>query len=303
LPCTTTALLNLNRDRYIGTTCAFDKRAILDGIVDHIISNNGRFLKRVGNKNNTELWVVVSSANARLKTAHAIQYRMRKKALQSSDDVRATSGDSTAYQRAKDTSSSKVLSPKAANCKKTTTECSGMCDRCDRLEAFLRWIVSTQKLPSSPGDIALTKTQLEKGALVDGKTCMESKADHDTDWMALPAPTKSVKEITIQAEDDPVDQLLKMRRNESIISLGPMDLSKSARLNDLFNQPVLQGTAIDPDWPLLSMSFDDQALQLSASLSSLSIASSLPKPSTALERSTSKGDSQPPGHVIVAAPV
>jgi hypothetical protein len=249
----------------------------------------------------------VSAANARLKTAHAIQYRVRKKAQQSNDDVRATSTASKAHLRTKDTLSSNNLSPEAAHWvarggKQTTTECSGVCDRCDRLEAFLRWIASTQKLLSSSSDTALTQSRLEKGGNVGFNTLMESKAG-SADWTTLPAPAKPLKEITIQAGEEPVDQLLKMRRNESIISLVPMDLPKSTRLNDLFNQPVPQDTNIDPDWPMLSMNFDDQALQLSASFSSFSIASSLSKPSAALERSTIKGDSQPPGHAIVATPV
>jgi hypothetical protein len=247
----------------------------------------------------------VSAANARLKTAHAIQYRVRKKAQQSNDDVRATSTALEAYQRTKDTLSSKNLSAKAGVArggKQTTTECSGVCDRCERLEAFLRWIVSTQKLPSSSSVTALTQSRLEKGGNVGYNTLMECKVG-SADWTALPAPAKSMREITIQAGEEPVDQLLKMRRNEPIISLVPMDLPKSTRLNDLFNEPVPQDTNIDPDWPMLSMNFDDQALQLSASFSSFSIASSLSKPSAALERSTIKGDSQPLGHAIVAAPV
>jgi hypothetical protein len=138
---------------------------------------------------------------------------------------------------------------------------------------------------------------------VGSKTRMESKAGRDTDWMALPAPAKPVKKVTIQTEEDPVDQVTEFRRNESIISLEPMDLSKSAGLNDLFNEAVSQGSTMDPDWPWLSMIFDDEALELSASFSSHCIAPSPPKPSAAVALERTGSCSQPAVNASVAAPV
>jgi hypothetical protein len=143
------------------------------------------------------------------------------------------------------------------------------------------------KLPHSLQQHQVTQmTPLNVGR----KTCVKS---NDTDLIALTALAKPVKKVTIQAEEDLVDQLLELTCNESIISLGPLDLSKSTGLNDLHSEGTPHVTTIDPDWLWLSMNFDDQALELSASFSTLSIAPSLPKPSAALERSTSKDNSQP----------
>jgi hypothetical protein len=275
----TTALLDLNRDRYIRTTSTFDKRVIIDEIVSDIVSNHGRFLKRVGNN---KQWIAVSEATTRLKTAHAIQYRMRKKAL-TEDKPPLT--DVLVSQCTKDTLPSKIALRKAneyfASClpmQTTANKCSDSCDRCDQLEAYLRCLLSTRKSPSISSIEPTASSRFEQNVSVvqdncDTTTGLASKAGRDAPWSTLSAPTKPVREVTVQAEEDPVDQLLKMRCNESFISLGPMDWSKSAGLNDSFTAAVEHGT-VDL-WS--SMSFDDKALQSLASFSTLSIAPCLPQ--------------------------
>jgi hypothetical protein len=59
-----------------------DKKAIIIEIVNHIVLKNGRFLKRVVCQDKTKQWIALSTVKAHLKTAHAIQYRMRKKSSQ-----------------------------------------------------------------------------------------------------------------------------------------------------------------------------------------------------------------------------
>jgi hypothetical protein len=280
----------------------YDKRAIIDEIVDDIVSNHGRFLKR---DSNNEQWVAVSEATARLKAAHAIQYRMRRKAL---NEDKTTLTDVVASQRIL---SSKITLPNVACCfgtglpKQTIRkECSDKCDRCDQLEAYLRCLLSTRKSPSIssiPVEPTLSSRFEQNVSVVqdncDTTTGLESKAS----WPTLSAPAKPVREVTVQAEEDPVDQLLKMRHNESFMSLGPMDWSKSAGLNDSFTAAVEHGT-VDL-WS--SLSFDDKALQSLASFSTLSIAPCLPKPNATWERSTSTGNSQTgsAARAIVAIPV
>jgi hypothetical protein len=140
------ALLDLNRDRYIRTTSTFDKRVIIDEIVGDIVSNHGRFLKRVGNN---KQWVAVSEATTRLKTAHAIQYRMRKKAL---TEVKPPLTDVLVSQR-----TSKIGLPKAAQCfarglsKQTTTmECSDKADHHHGVFRQVRPLRPVGSVPSEP---------------------------------------------------------------------------------------------------------------------------------------------------------
>jgi hypothetical protein len=256
----TKALLDQNRDRYIASASPVDKRAIIDEIVHHIVSNHGRFLKPFSN---SKQWVAVSEAATRLKTAHAIQYLMRRKAR---NEVKKTQTDALMSQRTNNTFSL----PEAAH-QTTASKCSDNCDRCDRLEAYVQCLLSTHISPTG-WSIEPTASRLEHNA-----SAQESNA---APWVTLPTPAKPVREVTVQDEEDPVDQLLKMRRNESIISLGPMDWSKSAGLNDSFTAAAEQDT-IDL-WS--SMSLDDKALQSLASFSTLSIAPSLPKPNATWER-------------------
>jgi aryl-phospho-beta-D-glucosidase BglC (GH1 family) len=147
-------LLEINSDRYIGTKCTADKRAIIDEIVDYIVSKHGRFLKQVNGNggSRSEHWVIISTASARLKTAQAIQYRMRKKATQSkknsSLDMTMTSADALETQRSKAAWSSSSSSTSGGSGQ--TRESSDKCTRCDRLEAHIRWILSTlQQYPWS----------------------------------------------------------------------------------------------------------------------------------------------------------
>jgi hypothetical protein len=67
-------LLDRSRDRYSDTFDSSQKKAILHEIVSTVLEK-GRFLKR-GDANR---WTTVTAEKALQKTAHAIQYRMRKK--------------------------------------------------------------------------------------------------------------------------------------------------------------------------------------------------------------------------------
>jgi hypothetical protein len=62
-----------SRDRYSNTSDFSQKKAILNEIVSTVMET-GRFLKR-GNGNR---WVALTAEKALQKTAHAIQYRLRK---------------------------------------------------------------------------------------------------------------------------------------------------------------------------------------------------------------------------------
>jgi hypothetical protein len=233
-------LLEINRDRYIGTKCAADKRAIIDEIVDYIVSKHGRFLKQVNGKggSRSEQWVIISSASARLKTAQAIQYRLRKKASQSkknsSLDMTMTSADALETQCSKAASSSSSSSSALSGGSGQTSESSDKCTRCDRLEAHIRSILST--LQQSPWSIVGTK-----GARP-----------------GIVTPPMTVKLC---------------RRSDSLASLDPLELSMA----DSLDKVVVENT-IDPEWLLSSLSLHldgntDNWLDSAASFSSLSISS------------------------------
>jgi hypothetical protein len=70
-----TELVEKNRDCYNAAKEASKKRAILKGIVS-IILEKGRFLK-----NHMGFWTTITAEQALLKTAHAIQYQMRKERI------------------------------------------------------------------------------------------------------------------------------------------------------------------------------------------------------------------------------
>jgi hypothetical protein len=65
-------LVEQNRDRYNATMEAGKKKAILEGIVSSILEK-GRFLRC-----HKSHWTAITSDQALLKTAHAVQYQMRK---------------------------------------------------------------------------------------------------------------------------------------------------------------------------------------------------------------------------------
>jgi hypothetical protein len=247
------ALLEINRDRYIGTTCMYEKRAIVDEIVEHIVSLHGRFLKRVNNVDgSSKQWISISNDSARLKTAHAIQYRMRKKAKQSqtntSQDMRTISTDDLEPISSNDTS----LSTSGEN-EQTTMQCSDKCGRCERLEAHIRWILSEQGQPLWSGD------EQPIGYISNHETTMESNGDR-AGLVTPEAPPRAVKV-----------------RSDSLVSLEPLALSAAppSHLNDLMATAVVENV-IDPDWLVSNLSLNrdgktDTWMDSIASFSSLSI--------------------------------
>jgi hypothetical protein len=247
------ALLEINRDRYIGTTCIYEKRAIVDEIVEHIVSTNGRFLKRVSSVDGrSKQWIIISNDSARLKTAHAIQYRLRKKAKQSqtnnSPDMRTISMDDLEPICSKDTS----LSTYGEN-EQTRTECPDKCGRCERLEEHIRWILSEQGQPLWSGD------EQPIGYKSHDETTMESKGDR-VGLVTPEAPPRAVKV-----------------RSDSLFSLEPLDLAVAppSRLNDSMATAVVENV-IDPDWLVSNLSLNrdgktDKWMDSIASFSSLSI--------------------------------
>jgi hypothetical protein len=68
-------LIRSHRDAYFDSQDSLEKKLIVCRIVDAILQRGGRFLKRVVHANT---WTVVPKDVARIKAAHAIQYRQRK---------------------------------------------------------------------------------------------------------------------------------------------------------------------------------------------------------------------------------
>jgi hypothetical protein len=226
------ALLVKNRDRYIGTKCIYEKRTIVDEIVDYVDSKRGRFLKLVNRNDgscNNKQWNVISIDSARLKTAHAIQYRLRKKAKQSQTsrlrDMWTKSAKVLESQCSEDT-----LSCTLGGIKQITSGCTDKCSRCERLEANLRWILSTQGQPISSGD------DQSIGCTAHCETTMESKGDR-VGYVTPEAPR------AVKVWSDP------------LASLEPLELSVGPPfgLNDS-RATALADNAIDPDWLLSSLS-------------------------------------------------
>jgi hypothetical protein len=201
--------------------------------VDHIVSKHGRFLKRIKNKDNSKQWVVLSTAKVHLKTAHAIQYRMRKKALQ--NGLKISTPDPASH-----TVPVQFLCPRprlcsSGDCQRAALECSNLCQYCHSLEAYFQWYLlaqhEQQKLlwscivpqfscnrdgdsgkdlnmsTSSAGHYTGLELQLDSSAGIGGVP-------------VLPEPS-----VDVPLDEDPVDKILSMRRNDSLISLALSDLS------------------------------------------------------------------------------
>jgi hypothetical protein len=130
------AFLELNRDRYMDATNPIDKKAIIIEIVDHIVMKNGRFLKRLVCKDKTKQWVALSSAKVHLKTAHAIQYRMRKKKGEGVLTAKISTNVLLKQQRAQGlVAPLQVLAPRIkhcsySGCQRVAMECSPLCYYC-----------------------------------------------------------------------------------------------------------------------------------------------------------------------------
>jgi hypothetical protein len=209
------ALLERNRDRYIASKCIYQKRAIIDEIMDEIDSKKGRFLKQVqGRDSSTAQWIVIPNDSARLKTAHAIQYRLRKKAKQSQmrsfRDARMKSADALC--------SEDTVSCFSGSSEQTTMECP----RCERLEAHLRRIVSAQRQPLVDDPPI--------GYTIHHETTMESKGGQAR-WVTPKTPPRAIKV-----------------RSDALASLEPLELSLVTS-----RSTAVMENAIDPDWLLSSL--------------------------------------------------
>jgi hypothetical protein len=161
------AFLELNRDRYMDTTSPIDKKAIIKEIVDHIVLKNGRFLKRVVYKDNTKQWIALSAVKVHLKTAHAIQYRMRKKKSENVLRTKMTPNALLKQQLAQGVVAPlKLLAPKVrlcsyGGCQRLALECSTMCYYC---YCWFQSSASQQLLPAqcSGSLAALVSSSREK---------------------------------------------------------------------------------------------------------------------------------------------
>jgi hypothetical protein len=139
------------------------------------------------------------------------------------------------------TKSAKVLEPQssedALSCslggvEQTATGCPDKCSRCVRLEANLRWILSTQRQSLVSGD------DQSIGRTGHCETTTESKGDR-VELVTPEVPPRAVK-----VWSDP------------LASLEPLELSAAPPpfgLNDS-TASALVDNAIDPDWLLSSLS-------------------------------------------------
>jgi hypothetical protein len=275
----TSAFLELNRDRYIDATNSFDKRAIIHEIVDHILLNNGRFLKRIKNKNNSKQWLVLSTAKAHIKTAHAIQYRMRKKAKQicrTRKAILATAGI-VECNRADDAAPFLFLSPgprqcSSRDCQQTALERSTLCQYCHKFEGYLQWYHAAQKqLLLSPNNVVASFSCRPDGdadkdqnvSKVEGhSTRLEAQKEASGSSMVHASPQRAMDDLL--SKDGPTDKvLLLLGGNDSLVSLGCSDLSwVPSCFDDAMSMATtisdVMDNEIDPDelWPSLSLDFE-----------------------------------------------
>jgi hypothetical protein len=274
----TTAFLELNRDRYIDATSPADKKAIIHEIVDHIVTKNGRFLKRVKNKNNTKQWIVLSAAKVHLKTAHAIQYRMRKKARQickTRQAVLATAGMVECNLVDDDSAPFLFLSPKprqcsTRDCQQTALECSTLCQYCHRLEGYLQWYhAAKQQLLLLPNNTVVPPgLRRLDGDSDQDQNVSNSTGDSTGGEAQMPAADTHCCVVAGSPETSLVaildkDSLLTLGRNDSLVSLGRSDLSwvppcfdDSASVATTISD--LMDNEMGPDglWSCLSLDFE-----------------------------------------------
>jgi hypothetical protein len=246
------------------TTNPAEKKTIIHEIVNHIVLKNGRFLKRIKNKDNTKQWVVLSTTKVHLKTAHAIQYRLRKKAIQNgmAQKLKMRTRDNI-----KDTVPMQFLSPRprlcsSGDCQNTALECSNMCQYCHSLQAYCQWYLLAQQqqqllwpnivpqlLCRRDGDSG--KDLNVSSSSTGHQTGLELQKDYATGsggGHVSPEPS-----MDMPLEEDPLDKILSMRRNDSLISLALSDLSVvSSCLDDSASiaTTILDFTdeVDDPDW-------------------------------------------------------
>jgi hypothetical protein len=209
------ALLERNRDRYIASKCIYQKRAIIDEIMNEIDSKQGRFLKQVkGRDGSTAQWIVIPNDSARIKTAHAIQYRLRKQAKQS---------QMRTFRDARKKSADALCPEDTVSCFSESSEQTAMeCPRCERLEATLQRIASAQRQPFVDDPPV--------SYMIHRDTTMESKGGRAR-WVTPEAPPRAVKV-----------------RSDALASLEPLELSLVTS-----RSTAMMENAIDPDWLLSSL--------------------------------------------------
>jgi hypothetical protein len=246
----TAALLDLNRDRYNSCTNSISKRAIIREIVSSILSNKGRFLK--DNNNKAKQWVVISAAKAHLKTAHAIQYRMRKMAMQRYSACHMVSSETPAVDKL----TSALRSPSVecvsfGDCVQRSNECCDKCTHCQDLESRIEWILLAQQHNSS---IPLFGKGCGNGTNVSNsdnfQANMESKPDRDGRPALVTLMPSNPSTDTIHVDDDPVDMLL-LQHRESLVSLEPLDLSMFPSCPDdsvAAMASLMESANMDPAW-------------------------------------------------------
>jgi hypothetical protein len=137
-------------------------------------NNNGRFLKRTKNKNRQ--WIVLFTAQAHTKSAHAIQYRLRKKALQrgnSRQGPTTTPGGGTA-PLSQFSRTSRPCSSRA--CQQTALLCSTLCQYCHSLAVYRQWYYHYRPSRNSSGFVPTSSSRHEHvvsiGSAVSVASCV-----------------------------------------------------------------------------------------------------------------------------------
>jgi hypothetical protein len=238
------ALLDLNRDRYNACKNSIAKRAIIREIVGGILSNHGRFLKQLISKaNKTEQWAVITTAKAHLKTAHAIQYRMRKMAAHGDGTRHLMSDCSDRLERGRsdDKLSSTFPSSSVEHVFGVCQQSTKCCDKCQKLESNIEWILLAQQQCSNvqPLDDRCNKDWGRVSNFNPLQTTLESKSDR-----AQP------RADALNFNDDPVDNLL-IQLSESFTVLEPLDLSMVPSCPDdsaAAMASLMESANIDPAW-------------------------------------------------------
>jgi hypothetical protein len=242
------ALLDLNRDRYNSCTNSIAKRAIIREIVSSILSNKGRFLK--DNNNKAKQWVVISSAKAHLKTAHAIQYRMRKMAMQRYSTRHMTTAS---FDRPVDDQlTSTIRAPSAecdsfGDCAQRSNECCDKCTNCQDLESRIEWILLAQQQCSNTPLTDHHNNGRGNGTNVSNSAHLQANIGRTAAMTLMPSNPST---DAIHFDDDPVDRLL-MQHRESLASFEPLDLSMFPACPDdsaAAMASLMESANIDPAW-------------------------------------------------------
>jgi hypothetical protein len=226
--------------------------------VSGILSHNGRFLK--DNNSKAKQWVVISAAKAHLKTAHAIQYRMRKMAMQSygTRGVPTASSDRLEHQLTEEKLSSAFRSPSTecaslSDCAQAN-KCCDKCNNCQNLESRIEWILLAQNKCSNISLLDHHKNDWGNSPNASNsdhlQANMESKPDRDGRRAVATLMPSNTSTDAIFVDDDPVDMLL-LQHRESIASLEPLYLSMFPSCPDdsvAAMASLMESANIDPAW-------------------------------------------------------